>query len=380
VNVLLLTSHPVAPPWNSGDTNLARTLIMGDTGVRYTFVGDRIDPTPWPTHHERAPLNFRKALPTAREKSRIIRWLAMHPPQVDLIHAVITFQASTFGQRMLMSLPAVRRRPMLITCPTGEVLPLELLRRARATVVLSRRTERALRQSGVSDVHRIPPGVDLRRFHPEPGSGAAAMLGLDSAPTLLFAGHHDPGGGLDAALEVAGKLRQRIPDLRLLVAMRLRPGEDPGQKGRELRAKAQAAGMGDPGAIVELGAIANIRAAILASHAVLFQPSVLGIKMELPMTLLEALACGRPVAISPLAPLDEISDGSPAVTVADPDQPVVVDHLERLFCDAEYFGDCSAAARELAEDRYGADIMVSRYAELYREIAGTVAARARAAQ
>jgi glycosyltransferase involved in cell wall biosynthesis len=371
VNVLLLTSHPVAPPWNSGDTNLARTLIMGDTGVRYTFVGDRIDPTPWPGHHERAALNFRKATPTAREKSRIIRWLAMHPPQVDLIHAVITFQASAFGQRMLMSLPAVRRRPLLVTCPTGEVLPLDVLRRARATVVLSRRTERVLRQAGVAEVHRIPPGVDLRRFHPEPQAAAASMLGLDGAPTLLFAGHHDPGGGLDAALDVAGRLRQRLPDLRLLAAMRLRPGEDPAQKSRELRAKAEAAGMGGDGAVVELGAIANIRAAVLASHAVLFQPSVLGIKMELPMTLLEALACGRPVLVSSVAPLDELSDGSPAVTVADPDEPVVVDHLERLFCDPIYFGDCSAAARELAEDRYGADVMVSRYAALYRALAGT---------
>jgi glycosyltransferase involved in cell wall biosynthesis len=370
VNVLLLTSHPVAPPWNSGDTNLARTLIMGDTGVRYTFVGDRIDPTPWPAHHTRAALNFRNALPTAREKSRIIRWLAIHPPQVDLIHAVITFQASTFGQRLLMSLPAVRRRPLLVTCPTGEVLPLELLRRARATVVLSRRTERVLRQARVADVHRIPPGVDLRRFHPEPHGPAAAMLGLDGAPTLLFAGHHDPGGGLEAALAVAGRLRGRIPALRLLVAMRLRPGEDRAQKGRELRALAETLGMGGEGAIVELGAIANIRAAILASHAVLFQPSVLGIKMELPMTLLEALACGRPVVISPVAPLDELTDGSPAVSVADPDEPVVVDHLERLLCDPIYFGDCSAAARELAEDRYGADVMVSRYAELYRGIAG----------
>jgi glycosyltransferase involved in cell wall biosynthesis len=120
--------------------------------------------------------------------------------------------------------------------------------------------------------------------------------------------------------------------------------------------------------VVELGGIANVRAAILASHAVLFQPSVLGMKMELPMTLLEALACGRPVVVSPLAPLDELSDTSPAVTVADPEEEAVVDHLERLFCDASYFASCSEAARELAEDRYAADTMVSRYAELYRRI------------
>jgi len=366
-NVLLLTSHPVAPPWNSGDKNLARTLVLGETGVRYTFVGDRIDPTPWPPHHVRAALNFRNSLPTAREKGRIVRWLALHPPDVDLIHAVITFQGNLVTQRLLMVLPALRRRPLLLTCPSGEVLPNEPLRRATATVVLSRRTERTLLQRGVPGVHLIPPGVDLLRFHPESSESAAAMLGLEPRPTVLFAGHHDRGGGLEAALEVAGRLRRRVPDLRLLVGMRLRPGEDPAQKGREMRARAEEHGItGD--ALVELGAIANMRAAILASSAVLFQPTVLGMKMELPMTLLEALACGRPVVISPLEPLDEMADGSPAVRVGHPDEEAIADHLERLLSDAAYFDRCSAAARELAEDRYSAEKMVQRYAELYESL------------
>jgi glycosyltransferase involved in cell wall biosynthesis len=362
--VLLLTSHPVAPPWNSGDKNLARTLILGDSGVRYTFVGDRIDPTPWPPHHERAPLNFRSTTPTTREKGRIVRWLALHPPHVDLIHAVITFQGNLLTQRLLMALPALRRRPLLLTCPSGELLPNEVLRRARATVVLSRRTQKVLRERGMDDVHLIPPGVDLRRFHPEAQAGAAAMLGLEPRPTILFAGHHDRGGGLDAALTVAGLLKQRVPDLRLLVGMRLRPGEDPAERGREMRDQAEARGIGGD-SLVELGAMANMRAAILASAAVVFQPTVLGMKMELPMTLLEALACGRPVVISPLAPLDELLDSSPAVTCGDPDDDSVVAHLERLVGDPGYFTRCSQAARELAEDRYSADTMVSRYAELY---------------
>jgi len=366
--VLLLTSHPVAPPWNSGDKNLARTLILGEAGVRYTFVGDRIDPTPWPPHHERAPLNFRSTLPTAREKGRIVRWLALHPPDVDLVHAVITFQGNLVTQRLLMVLPALRRRPLLLTCPSGEVLPNEVLRRARTTVVLSRRTQRVLQQRGVEDVHLIPPGVDLRRFHPEPAAAAAAMLGLDSRPTLLFAGHHDPGGGLEAALAVAGRIRRRVPDLRLLVGMRLRPGEDPAQRGREMRARAEELGIGGDH-LVELGSMANMRAAILASTAVLFQPTVLGMKMELPMTLLEALACGRPVIISRLSPLDELLDSSPAVMAAEPDEPSVVDHVERLLDDAAYFQRCSEAARELAEQRYSADDMVARYAALYEKLA-----------
>ena len=366
-NVLLLTSHPVAPPWNSGDKNLARTLILGEAGVSYTFIGDRIDPTPWPPHHHRAALNFRSTTPTLREKGRIVRWLALHPPAVDLIHAVITFQGNLLAQRTLLALPALRRRPLLLTCPSGEVLPNEVLRRARATVVLSRRTQRVLQERGVGDVHLIPPGVDLRRFHPEGQEAASGMLGLEPVPSLLFAGHHDPGGGLDAALTLAGLVKRRVPELRLLVAMRARPGENLAALTASMRDRAAARGLrGDD--LVELGGIANMRAAILASTAVLFMPAVLGMKMELPMTLLEALACGRPAVISHLAPLDEMLNGSPAVIAGGAEDDAVVAHLERLIRDGDYFTRCSEAARELAEDRYSAEAMVERYAELYSRL------------
>ena len=365
MRVFLLTSHPVAPPWNSGDKNLARTLLLGDAGVDFVFVGDHHDPSPWPERHRRLLLRSNGDMPSSTEKLRLLGRLVVGAPQADAVHVIVTFQSGRVTPAVLGNLPLLRRHRFIATCPAGDFHPLSLLRRAAAVVALTRRTAGRLRDEGLGRVHLIPPGVDLERFAPAPVEIGWAHLGAGDGPFLLFAGHHDEHGGLEQALDVVAAVRARVPGVRLIAAMRHRPSEDAASLRRRLRSMAAARGL--DGAVVELGGLANMAAAVLASHAVLFQPARLGLKMELPMTLLEALACGRPVVTSDVETLPEVG-GPPAVHVGRSDDPAVVDHLVSLIEDPRHFAECGAAARALAVERYDARTMVRRYAELYAEL------------
>ncbi|MFN2582310.1 MAG: glycosyltransferase family 4 protein, partial [Candidatus Dormibacteria bacterium] len=233
---------------------------------------------------------------------------------------------------------------------------------------LSAQTTAMLRRSGIHRVHHIPPGVDLDRCSPAPFSAGYAQLDAGDGPFLLFAGHHDERGGLEAALDVLARIRRGRPDVRLLTAMRHRPGEDRQALRRRLHALADDRGV--RGAVVELGAMANMRAAILASHAVLFQPARLGLKMDLPLTLVEALAFGRPVIVSPVETLPEMGE-EPAVIAGRPHDGRVLDHLCALLEDSALFDRASRAARATAVERYDARQMVARYNDLYREAAAS---------
>jgi glycosyltransferase involved in cell wall biosynthesis len=364
--VYLLTSHPVAPPWSGADKNLARALLTAELGYDFTFVGDRADSTVWPLDHERRALPFATGIPTSREQLRLFWWLFRDRPDVDILHAIITFRPSLAKESGLLSLPVLRSSRLVVTCPSGHHLPHHVLRRAHAAVAVSRRTELELRRTGAHDVHRIAPGIDLCSFRPAAAAEGWRRLRLSPRPTIFFAGHYDPGGGLDAAVDVLRRVRRRVPSVRLLTAMRTRPGAADRRRRTDAEARVRALGLAD--AVVPLGATADVRSAIWASAAVLFQPSHLGIKMDLPMTLLEALACGRPVLVSPVDSLGELADASGAVAVERPEATGTVDQLERLLTDLDYAATCGHAARTLAERRYSVQGMVAAYADLYRSV------------
>jgi glycosyltransferase involved in cell wall biosynthesis len=284
----------------------------------------------------------------------------------DLIHTVVTFGPSAGSQSALLALPLVRRHPMVITCLSGYHMPMRLLRQAAAVVAISHHTENRLRARGISNVLRIRPGIDLERFRPRPAAEAQRKLGLGPGPALLYAGHHDGRGGLEHALEVLRRLKESTPSAYLLLAMRGRAGQDLVRADSETRALADNLGVFD--SIVGLGAEADMQLAIQASTAVIFQPRHLGPKMDLPMTLLEALAAGRPVITSTVPTLCELEDGSPAVLSADGPTETVIAHLARLASDAAYRALCSDSARALAVERYSEATMTARYGELYRHI------------
>jgi O-antigen/teichoic acid export membrane protein len=365
-SVYLLTSHPVGPPWDGADTNLARALLTASIGVDFTFVGSREDTTPWPEGHRRRAVPYGRHEPNTPQQLRLLARLSRERPGEDLVHMIITFRESVLKERALRALPLVRESRLVVTCPSGYHLPLPLLRSARAVVAVSHRTEQALRRAGLDQVHRIPPGVDVDWFSPAPRSAGERLLGLGARPTILFAGHYDVGGGLESALDVLERMRSRVPSIRLLTAMRRRPGRSDDRRRTEIAARVRARGLAE--SIVELGPAANIRAALHSSVAAIFQPLAVGLKMDLPMVLLEALACGRPVVVSPADSLGELADGSRAVVVEEPARGGTIDHLERLVTDPAYARACGAAARELALRRYAAADMAAAYADLYRSI------------
>jgi len=371
--VYLLTVGPISPPWNGADTNLGRALVNAEIGVSFTFLGQLGDTTRLAPEHRRIELSFATGIPTPREQLRILGRIAVEHGDYELVHMIATFGRSRLREELLWALPLIRNHPLVVTCPNGDYLPQGLLGRAREVVTVSAHTEQRLRGLGLERVRRIAPGVDLKTFRPQPAAEAQRRLGLEPRPYLLFAGHHDPGGGLDAALRLTGELRAEFPDLGLLTAMRSRPGREHARE-RE-RARALAADLGlEAGSVFDLGPFADIPRALQACRAVLFQPLRVGRKMDLPMVLLEALAFGRPIIVSPVDALPELADGSPAVTVCEPGDRAALEAAGRLLDSEAAFDQGSAAARRLAECRYSATAMADAYSQLYAQVLGREAA------
>jgi glycosyltransferase involved in cell wall biosynthesis len=152
----------------------------------------------------------------------------------------------------------------------------------------------------------VPLGVggDITARAP---SGEALRRAEAFAPFLLVVGNQKPHKNLRAALQVLARLRGERPELRLVVAGKHFPGDEP------LAARARERGVA--GAVVDLGAVDDdvLRALYCRAECLLFPSYFEGFGLP----VLEAMAWGLPVVASNRASIPEaVGD---AGLMADPD-------------------------------------------------------------
>lgn len=172
----------------------------------------------------------------------------------------------------------------------------------------------------------VPCGVNLDHFYPRPRPEARQRLGLSpDAEVVLFVGRFAPLKGLDALIEAVAALRPGRPDLQLIVAGGDGPLDDATQalhrKVRRLGLEGvvRFPGRVDPSDLPDYYSAADLLA--LPSHYESFG-----------LVVLEALACGTPVAATPVgAGAAVVREGHNGVSIPAPEPRAVAHALARFF-------------------------------------------------
>lgn len=168
-------------------------------------------------------------------------------------------------------------------------------------VTSSEQIEARLRQLGVATpIAVIPNGVDLERHRPADGAArraARARIGIQgNGPVLLSVGAISPRKGSDLLVEAWTRLLSRHPDLELVL---IGPRHDHGTKQRgpfEQRIDALIEGSGRAGQVHRLGVRDDVAELYAAADLMVLPTSREG---GTPNVVLEAMACGRPVLLTP---------------------------------------------------------------------------------
>jgi glycosyltransferase involved in cell wall biosynthesis len=251
-------------------------------------------------------------------------------------------------------LQGVRQRPTVLTMATfAEPVRGSLLDRVDRFVVEYPGGEAYLRQLGIDSqrVRLILPPVDLERFRP---------TGRHEGPfTVLFASSPEraawlAGRGIPAILDAAA-LRPRMR-FRLL----WRPWGDSLPPLRRWIAERQLVN-------VELivGRYPHMGLQYQAAHATVAPFTQPEQYKPAPNSLLESLACGRPVVTTPDVGLAEVIRDEGSGIVTPPDGASLAEGLDQLQADWPTF---SRNARQLAERRFGVERFLDAYELLYREL------------
>jgi glycosyltransferase involved in cell wall biosynthesis len=251
-----------------------------------------------------------------------------------------------------------RRGPVLLTVP-GIVGPecLEGSRPLGVTVTLSAHTAGMLRAAGHPDVRVVPPGIDLTRWPRLPRRER-------SRPTVFFAGHAGRHGGTRQAIDVAARVQRGGTPVRLVLALRIRPGQDEATELAVARAAAGAQGLDD---VNVHGQLDSMPEALADADVVVFTPERFdGGKADLPLVVLEAMATGRPVVATRFPQLAALGDVVELTAAGDAD--AAAGAVRALLTDPARWAERASRGRDAVETRFAAPQMCRAYAEIYAEL------------
>lgn len=202
----------------------------------------------------------------------------------------------------------------------------------------------------------LPSGVDTERFAPEgPPSPLAHELGLDEAPTFLYAGTTGEFQGLDRVLDAAAMLQGRGHTARFVFV-----GD--GSAGPRLRERARALAL-DNVRFHPMIPAAEIPALYRHAYAGLV-PLAAGPwnRYTRPSKILQVFAMGRPVLfVGEGETATLVESTKTGVTVRSGDAAAIAEAVETLVARPDAATEYGARGRQLALDEFRWDVLVARW-------------------
>lgn len=385
MNISFITSVPVVPPWDQGDKNLAYMLASAMPHHRFRLLTVRDEPVPSGENLDLAPV-YRTRHPSLAQKADVYRRLLSptvsfpHRREAksvpDLYHLV--YQPYPLSSWLGRLLPEFRRRPTLHSVPaTANGRPMRRdLFFADQAVALSEHGRQVLQRLGLENVVHIPPGIDTDRWQALQGQTdrLKARLGLAGHPVVLFPGHYGPGQGTEVMLRALPILTAKMPAVRVLFACRLRSPDD---RERETAFRQAIDLMRLTASVRFFQTVADMRTLIGASDLVILPLETMRDKLDIPTTLLEALAAGKPIVISNLPPMNELltgvkdSDsvqGEVGLGVPPGDAAALAQAVAELLTDPGIRDGMGRRGQDLVQDRFDIRQVAGQYEKLYREM------------
>jgi glycosyltransferase involved in cell wall biosynthesis len=200
----------------------------------------------------------------------------------------------------------------------------------------------------------VPNAIDLARFAGERDLDLYRSLSSDGAAVVLTVARLEEQKGLEYLLEAAS----RLPEVRFAIA---------GEGSARVALQQRAAALGVDGRVVFLGRRTDVPR-LLAACDLFVLPSLWE---GLPISVLEAMAAGKPVVATAIGGTAEaVIHGQTGMLVPARDGPALADAIATLLGDRALAGRLAMAALERVRSRFSSEAMVAAVVSVYEELLG----------
>lgn len=363
---VLFVSRPIALPWDEASKNFVYVLCQHLKRYLPTILVNKplIDV---PQNVVQEPIYTRNQL-SKRQKLLLLR-LRKKQHDFDIIHFFFTpTKTNALFLRKLFRRASAKTVHTIATL--NESYDKKLLQRVLWTdrlITYSAYAQKRLETMGFQNVTCIYPGIDLERYRPKkPKAEFLESFGISSKRFVIsYPGEYTRLGATDFLVELLPKLAENIPELLFLFACRVKNEADKKKKALVCKRLTE---LGLSDRVLCTDTVTDMPSLYNASDVVIFPVLDMKGKFDVPLAIIEAMACARPVIISDLPVLQEFSSEQNAIPVEAGNAEHLHESIMKLYKDNGLCDALGKKARAYTEKHYDIQKIASRYEQLYDDV------------
>ncbi len=351
---LVFITRPINPPWNEGSKNftfdLAREIHVSNLKICLLTTKESV--TPLPPDVLQIPIYSSSKL-NFFTKLRLLFFLIK--TDADLAHFIFAVKPLTSVViKLILFLKQIKSVQTIVSLDSNaSPLMLRLTLYGNPIVCLSKTTTEKIKKAGLSNVQTILPSVNTKIFKPSEKKNKIAFLGelyrMES---------------YDIVSKLIPLLNSAFPNYSIILGFRFSNKLPQEFRLREkLRKQTQEAKSN----VEWRDVIENMPEFLKDTKLVVFPATLMRGKFDFPLVLIESLACGTPIIVSPIDSLLELARYKGAM-IPDKNTPVAFEEKIKETLNGTSYDNLSKLARESALNHFSIQKSARKYEEIYGKL------------
>lgn len=367
---ILLATRPLVPPWDEASKNFAYFLGKEVRNHSLTLLTTKTPLADLPESVHMEPI-FESGHFDSSAKRSLFSYLRRTRKEFDITHYLFTPTIQNTRVIRWFAKPYGKTIQTIATL-RDDIYSNRRLKKlffADHLVVYTDRTKEKLTALGFHNVTRIYPGIDLHRYSPQTKNEAILTeLGLSLKHfVVIYPGEYVRLGAIDMIADAFFNFfrENEKTDIRFVFACRVKNEAD-AKKKKEIHQKFANAHLLDYIAFSDT--IPDMPGLYNASDVVIFPVENLKGKFDVPLVIIEAYACGKPVILSDLPQFSEFANQDICVTIPKDSGEKLIESLAYLRENEAERNRLGTNARQFVEAHFDLQNTAKEYEEIYTSL------------
>jgi glycosyltransferase involved in cell wall biosynthesis len=371
---ILLLTRPICPPWDEGSKNFAYTLAKhaGDFEIHLLTCGKVADlPKSVVQHQIYSSSKWNWPQKVQAYIFLLKEFLLKGGNGYDILHSFFTpTKLNVFALKLCLRNKKIKTIQTLATL-RDDLYGAEKLKKiihADSVITYSDYAKEKLEKMGFNHVKRIYPGIDVEKYSPAPKNRELLKKfeTSDDDFVINYTGEYVRLGGMDDVVDSFIDLARVQKKFKLHLAVRVR-NEKEAQRKREVIKKLKTENILDRVAFIDDGSYVMEDIFNLCDISI-FPVRTMAGKFDIPLAVIEAMACGKPVIASNLERLKYFLSNENSILIAPGNREVLKENILYLFNNPGKRHDLAKKAIGFVRENFDIMKVVKEYEEVYEKL------------